>query len=924
MIARLMAADNQIDFDHANGPGLSAAAERQRPRRASTRSIAPSPTSTTTVAHAAHRAPHPRRQRRAVLQQAGRRRCSLVAELRTNDKCELFEIDDLALFYILNMASTNASTRHNAERRRRAPTSASHITDGDRLIGARRQHHAHPEPDRHQRLHAAIPTPAALNRSLFLRTATQVVVHAGHDRRRHVHRRRQVHRRARQVDLRLGDEVWSNAPSGNANSTLLHGDPAGRRRLRQARRVRRRAIRRRCSAPRRRTRPRSSSTCSPCCTTHWASPQSSYFGAPVSVDDRRRAPRFSYADNVVSYEPLMTEVLGQADLMPAHPGAGADAEHHDRRRQGGQPAGAAVRHRHRALPVRIRRGAARHHLSRRHDDDHVKSDGTGTVPLTPYYLMADAFAHKRAALAPGDADQAGAWKAATSALVDQMLTVQKNANGTYQFQTAASAPSRSCSSTSCAARIAAHVTAGDIDAWAHQTLTQDITEQLGGPTFAALADFTAKVETDPDARNQLYGLLQYLVDEADNDLVFQTALTTLADQVQMFLDDPDLVPVARMLGAALDPQRGAVDAQLTLIKRAHDLDTNKAFLTIARNLYKQDTDGVYPASNLADVLSELNRAQPGAGRPARRRRLQVDPRRGEGLPHRRSTRFHPLPEHRQSPWPALARSSSVVVTSLVSLDGDGAGGMFLPFRGARATGRAGAFTAGVDDASALYYNPAGMADIDGWSFLIDGALVLQRVGYDRVDSGGNPQPHVDGSMNVLPLPTIALTYKPRTIKGRWVTLRLRRVGAVPRHQHLAGERAAALQQHLDQRLAPRRRRAGGVVPHQGVVLARRRPAEHDPALPQPPDALGLLGAQLRAGRSGLRRAHRRSTPTRRSRRRASSARSSRSPSSASASTCSCRSSCARRARWRRGCRPIRSSPTPRSTATASASTSTCR
>lgn len=114
----------------------------------------------------------------------------------------------------------------------------------------------------------------------------------------------------------------------------------------------------------------------------------------------------------------------------------------------------------------------------------------------------------------------------------------------------------------------------------------------------------------------------------------------------------------------------------------------------------------------------------------------------------------------------------VVVIALLFSSSAWAGGMFLPFRGARATGRAGAFTAGVDDASALYYNPAGMSDIDGWSFLVDGALVLQRAGYDRVDSGGNPQPHVDGQMNILPLPTLALTWTPPQIKDRWVTFGL--------------------------------------------------------------------------------------------------------------------------------------------------------
>ena len=79
---------------------------------------------------------------------------------------------------------------------------------------------------------------------------------------------------------------------------------------------------------------------------------------------------------------------------------------------------------------------------------------------------------------------------------------------------------------------------------------------------------------------------------------------------------------------------------------------------------------------------------------------------------------------------------------------------------------AGSFVAGVDDGSALYYNPAGLADIAGVTGLVDFGLVLQRVGYDRIDAGGNPQPRVNGSMDVLPIPTLAITWKP-TDAPRW-------------------------------------------------------------------------------------------------------------------------------------------------------------
>src|SRR5262245_26005270 len=97
-----------------------------------------------------------------------------------------------------------------------------------------------------------------------------------------------------------------------------------------------------------------------------------------------------------------------------------------------------------------------------------------------------------------------------------------------------------------------------------------------------------------------------------------------------------------------------------------------------------------------------------------------------------------------------------------------AGGMTLPARGARPLGRAGSFVAGADDGGALYYNPAGFADIDGVGLLLDAGLVFQQVDYTRVDSGGNRQPTVSGEIGILPIPTLALSYKPKKVP--WLTL----------------------------------------------------------------------------------------------------------------------------------------------------------
>lgn len=101
-----------------------------------------------------------------------------------------------------------------------------------------------------------------------------------------------------------------------------------------------------------------------------------------------------------------------------------------------------------------------------------------------------------------------------------------------------------------------------------------------------------------------------------------------------------------------------------------------------------------------------------------------------------------------------------------------AGGMFFSARGARPLGRGGAFVAGADDLEAIYYNPAGLAEIGGISVLGELGFFFERVRYQRVDSGGNPQPAVQSDNQILPLPFIGVSWRPKRLLHERVTFTL--------------------------------------------------------------------------------------------------------------------------------------------------------
>jgi len=109
-----------------------------------------------------------------------------------------------------------------------------------------------------------------------------------------------------------------------------------------------------------------------------------------------------------------------------------------------------------------------------------------------------------------------------------------------------------------------------------------------------------------------------------------------------------------------------------------------------------------------------------------------------------------------------------------------AGGMYFTDRGVRPMSRGYAFVAGVDDAQALWYNPAGLA-FAGDQIFLDLSLTLLESDFTRVDSGGNVLPTVSLDAPPIPIPMLAVTndfgledwgfglglYAPNLIPLRW-------------------------------------------------------------------------------------------------------------------------------------------------------------
>lgn len=320
------------------------------------------------------------------------------------------------------------------------------------------------------------------------------------------------------------------------------------------------------------------------------------------------APGYVFGSRAMSYEALIADMLADGTLM------GALSETAPRMN--------AITANGKAYEEIIR-VAARYFLTpqagladRQGRTTTTTADGRAVNQLSPWHLLADAYRRKAERMAVAGAE-GEAWTDSIAEVVDVLARGVDVSQQGWRFRNARMRGVSIALLELLESRLRAHDTAGDRAAWLSSELLSDLQEVVTGPVFAGAADFVLSLQAAPETRLQLEQLMQYLVDEASSADSFATSVTAAADLAQIALDDRDLLPLARAVGEIIRPERGWLETQLLFVRDARASDANQALSRLFANLYAEHLPGRSPVGDLIDSLSEILRADPSAHPGAR-------------------------------------------------------------------------------------------------------------------------------------------------------------------------------------------------------------------------------------------------------------------------------------------------------------------
>jgi hypothetical protein len=340
---------------------------------------------------------------------------------------------------------------------------------------------------------------------------------------------------------------------------------------------------------------------------HWASRQSKTY----QFTDPQK-PDYATGSAVVTYEPLLVDVMEQTDLM--HALNAVSPVLNTMKLDNGQLARRALSQTVAFLVDPTLSAGLTYRDGR---TESKTTDGTKTIPggVSPFYLLADAWAAKTAAIDKAKTDDptaAAAWDSATSDLIDIFLGVE-GTGVKSRFQNRRLVPVGEAVVKLLRARIAAHRQNGDLADWLHRDLPEALELKLASPVTTRAADFLRIAEDDPPTVKAIYELVDFLIDEITNNPSFHATVTGLADMAQLLVDDDDVVPILNALGRVIEPKRKLIPLALRFLKPAIAKDTKQSLTKVLRNAYKEQAPGKSPIQTLLDLATELHRLKPGSG-----------------------------------------------------------------------------------------------------------------------------------------------------------------------------------------------------------------------------------------------------------------------------------------------------------------------
>ncbi|MFO0616620.1 MAG: hypothetical protein U0414_28765 [Polyangiaceae bacterium] len=267
----------------------------------------------------------------------------------------------------------------------------------------------------------------------------------------------------------------------------------------------------------------------------------------------------------------------------------------------------------------------------RHGNKGAKwTDGTAQAQVTPFNMFADAFHAMDVAFASGGEDgllRQQKWKRARSQLVDTLLGTEGTGANTH-FKNKSLAPMLVAILKLTREQVNGHCPDrenGTECVWATRELSKNLVDTLSGPMFASMVDMTEHMQADDGARRELERFLSYLLASASSGDALQSTLASMVDVMQVLTDDAKIAPIIQAASIAAEPadspSPGCADRTIRVLKALTDDKYDKYHVMdhVLANLVNPIDDGgpesLSPLELIIDSIADIHRLDPSQQEP---------------------------------------------------------------------------------------------------------------------------------------------------------------------------------------------------------------------------------------------------------------------------------------------------------------------